>query len=65
MARPRGAGVEHDLDLDGGVAPRVEDLAADDVLDGAHGADTLPVFSGFVESGGFSALQADTGGGGP
>ena len=36
MARPRGAGVEDDLDLDGGVAARVEDLTADDVLDGAH-----------------------------
>ena len=29
-------GREHDLDLDGGVAARVEDLAADDVLDLAH-----------------------------
>ena len=37
-ARPA---VEDDLDLDRRVAARVEDLAADDVFDGAHGADRL------------------------
>ena len=36
MARPAAPGVEDDLDLDGGVAPGVEHLAPDDVLDGAH-----------------------------
>ena len=36
MARPVGARVEDDLDLDGRVAPGVEDLTADDVLDAAH-----------------------------
>ena len=30
------AGVEQHLHLDGGVAARVEDLASDDVFDGAH-----------------------------
>jgi hypothetical protein len=33
----RGPRVEDDLDLDGGIAAGVEDLASDDVLDGAHG----------------------------
>ena len=33
-----GPAVEEDLDLDGGVAPRVEDLTSDDVFDGAHDA---------------------------
>ncbi len=29
--------LEHDVDLDGRVAPAIEDLAADDVDDGSHG----------------------------
>ena len=35
-ARPLAPAVQHDLDLDGGVATGVEDLAADDVDDLAH-----------------------------
>src|SRR5437867_2538768 len=31
------AGLEEDLDLDGGIAARVQDLPACDVLDGGHG----------------------------
>ena len=34
-----GAGLEDDLDLDGGVATGVEDLTAGDVLDDAHGTE--------------------------
>src|SRR5204862_1077975 len=30
--------VQPDLDLDGGVAARVQDLAGDDCLDGGHGS---------------------------
>ncbi len=37
-----GTGVEDDLDLDGGVAAGVEDLAADDGFDGAHGGGVAP-----------------------
>ena len=37
---PERSGVEHDLDLDGGVAARVEDLAAEDADDVAHGRST-------------------------
>ena len=45
---PARAAVEDDLDLDGRVATRVEDLAADDVFDGAHGADELQLFDEVV-----------------
>ncbi len=38
---PGCAGVEGDLDLDGGVAPRVEDLAADDFDDLTHGGQPI------------------------
>ena len=38
MARPHRAGVQDDLDLDGGIAAGVEDLPADDLFDDAHGA---------------------------
>ena len=48
MARPVGAGVEEHLDLDRGVATGVEDLAADDVLDDAHGGGWLLVVGGLV-----------------
>ncbi len=38
--RHRGAAeraiFQHDVDLDGGIAPAVEDFAADDVDDGGH-----------------------------
>ena len=37
---PGGAGVEDDLDLDGRVAARIEDLAADDFDDLTHGSAT-------------------------
>jgi hypothetical protein len=33
-----GAGVENDVDFDGGIAAAVEDFAADDVGDGGHGS---------------------------
>ena len=36
MARPRAPGQQLDLDLDGGIAPRVEHLAPDDLDDRAH-----------------------------
>ena len=45
-ARPAAPESRIDLDLDRGVATRVEDLAADDVLDDAHGADVLLVVDG-------------------
>ena len=41
MARPTAPGVEDDLDLDGGIAAGVEDLAADDLLDDAHCVSSL------------------------
>ena len=37
---PERTGIEHDLDLDRGVAAGVEDLAAEDADDVAHGRST-------------------------
>ena len=43
---PGRAGVEDDLDLDGRVAARIEDLAADDFDDLTHGSGNLPAAVG-------------------
>ena len=57
MARPVAPAVEADLDLDGGVAARVEDLAPIDLLDLAHVLDKVPVRAGEVGSLGALTLR--------